>query len=94
MGDESTAWLVWRQWCQEFAQWERTWTRERRAATSMPPVPAICRTFMCGAGPARVSPVSGAMCTTAQAAAVGSMVAVRQAQRRPQKIVRLSKRQT
>jgi hypothetical protein len=49
MRDESIARLVWRQWCREFARWERTWTRERRVATPMPPVPAICRTFMCGA---------------------------------------------
>ena len=49
MGDELTPQLVWRQWCQEFTRWERTWTRERRAATLMLPVPAICRTFICGA---------------------------------------------
>jgi hypothetical protein len=49
MGDELTPRLVWRQWCQEFTRWERTWTWERRAATPLPPVPAVCRTFTCGA---------------------------------------------
>jgi hypothetical protein len=47
MRDNTTARLVWRQWCREFAKWERTWTRERR--TIPPPVPALCRTFTCGA---------------------------------------------
>jgi len=47
MGDELIPRLVGRQWCQEFAQWEWPWTRERRVATPMPLVPAICFPFTC-----------------------------------------------
>jgi hypothetical protein len=36
MGDELIPRLVGRQWCQEFAQWEWTWIRERRVAGKRP----------------------------------------------------------